>query len=324
VGLANFLGLLPKRPVLLVLNYHRIGNPNDCPYDSGVFSATVDELDQQVRFLKRQFTVVSLDEAIEILDNPGFRHPAVLLTFDDGYRDSYQAAFPVLSAHRTQAAFFLPTSFIGTNRVALWDAVAFIVKHTRKKTVRLASAPLREFDLASEGPEEVAAQLLQFYKRTPGADAERFLSMLEEACDFPRPDNGERLFMNWEEAASMLRGGMAIGSHTHTHPVLSQLEEGDLALELKLSKITLEERLGVKTDALAYPFGLPETLSPAVFRAAEQAGYRAAFSFNGGVNRPGSINRFNILRSAVCPEDASVFSVNTILAAVRPAAPTTA
>jgi peptidoglycan/xylan/chitin deacetylase (PgdA/CDA1 family) len=312
------LGLLPARPVLLVLSYHRIGNASETPYDPGVFSATADGLNDQVGFLKRWFHLATLDEALEIIEGRALRHTVVLLTFDDGYRDSYELAYPILSAHRAQGVFFLPTAFIGTNHVPLWDSAAYIVKRSRRRRFRIPKAPLREFDLDADGASRVIQQALAVYKTGPQDDAAGFLEMLEEACDARRPDGPERVFLNWEEAAALLRGGMAIGSHTHTHSVLAQMSAEELACDLALSRRTIEERLGAAPSALAYSFGLREATSPAVFRAAEQAQFRAAFSFYEftGCNLPGSIERFNVRRRPVSPEEASIFRLRTALAAL--------
>src|SRR5690242_11238392 len=90
-GLTRLLGSLPTKPGLLALNYHRIGASEECPFDSGVFSATAEEFDEHIRFLKRRFNVVRLDEAIEIVRQAKKpRGTDILLTFDDGYLDNYE------------------------------------------------------------------------------------------------------------------------------------------------------------------------------------------------------------------------------------------
>ena len=309
--------MLPKKPVLLVLNYHRIGDPALTEYDAGVFSATAEDLDAQVRFLKRRFRVVGLDETLEMIERRAFRRAAVLLTFDDGYRDNYDLACPILASHGVQGVFFLPTAFIGTHRAAPWDAIAFIVRHARRRRFRLSAAPLREFDIGTGGVANVIGQVLDFYKTGAETGPEEFIPMLEEACDASRPDGSERLFMNWEEAAEMLQAGMAVESHTHSHPVLSQVDATMVLRELTESKQVLEERLNTRVRAIAYPFGLESSISPAVFRAAGQAGYLAGFSFYGGMNLPGAIEPFNIRREAVSAEEASTFQMRTSIAAVR-------
>jgi len=85
----------------------------------------------------------------------------------------------------------------------------------------------------------------------------------------------------------MIAGGMAIGSHTHSHPVLSQLDPQWQFEELSKSRAILKEKLGIEADALAYPVGGRNSFTDATQRAAQEAGYRVAFSFHGGVNLPG-------------------------------------
>lgn len=137
--------LLPAKDSLLVLNHHRIGNSADDDFDPGVFSATPEELDQQIALLKRRFTLVTLEEAIQFANSNG--KPAsgrcrVLFTFDDGYLDNYTNAFPVLQSHGVQGVFFLCTSLVGSNYVPWWDRIAYITKTSK----------LPRFELRYPGP----------------------------------------------------------------------------------------------------------------------------------------------------------------------------
>jgi len=313
-GLTRLLSLLPQKPILMVLNYHRIGNPADTLYDHSVFSATADEFDAQLRFLKKLVHVATLEEAIEMAERPRTPgRPSVLLTFDDGYLDNYQLAFPVLSNNSLQATFFLPTSFIGTNRFPWWDTVAYIVKTGKRQSFSWGDPPVR-FDIATEGIFNALDRIYSIYKRTSEGDGPRLIRELEEACQSARPDQSERCFMNWDEAAEMLRGGMAIGSHTHNHAMLGKLPPEEQLCELVTSRRVLESRLGASIQTIAYPNGSPETFNPATYEAAREAGYRLAFSFYGGFNRLDNIERFNVRRLPVGPE--SVFSLFQLQATV--------
>lgn len=298
-GFTRLLGALPRKPLLIVLNYHRIGEPAETSYDAEVYSALPRELDAQVSFWKRRFHVATLEEAIDMVDKPNrHRGTSVLLTFDDGYIDNFESAFPILAGHGVQGVFFLPTAFIGTNRLSWWDQIAYMVKHSRRNRIRLATPPC-EFDLAADGMNAVIANLLDLYRTTSESGSEAFLAQVEEACDSPRPDGSQRTFMNWEEAAAMARGGMAIGSHTHSHEILSRLPEDEQFRELATSRAILEKRLGSPVHSLSYPIGLRACFSAATQRSAERAGYRIAFSFYGGFNAPGAIQRFDVLRQGV-------------------------
>jgi len=153
LGVTGLLSALPTKPILLVLNYHRIGNREETPLDSEVFSATAEEFDEHIRFLKRRLHVATLDEAIEIVEKRKRPSGAVaLLTFDDGYLDNYEAAFPVLAAHGAQGVFFLPTAYVGTNRLSWWDTIAYLVKHSRQRKIRLGIPHFRNSTWPRWGP----------------------------------------------------------------------------------------------------------------------------------------------------------------------------
>jgi peptidoglycan/xylan/chitin deacetylase (PgdA/CDA1 family) len=315
-GLTSLLGLLPAKRGLLVLNYHRVGDREDCPYDPGVFSATAAGLDDQVRFLKRHFHLATLGEAMEMVEAAqGPRGTVVLLTFDDGYLDNYNTAFPILSAHGVQAVFFLPTSFVGTNRITWWDAIAAVIKRGRNRWFELSYPSRQQFDIDRDGIDRVIERVLWMYKSAAMEDAERFLAMLEEACGAARPGDSERCFVNWDEAAAMLRGGMAIGSHAHSHEILAKLSPERQMEELVTSKRIIEERLGTPAQALSYPVGHAESFSAVTRAAAASAGYRVAFSFYGGYNRFGATDRFDVHRYSIWTAGAR-FRLQTTLAAV--------
>jgi peptidoglycan/xylan/chitin deacetylase (PgdA/CDA1 family) len=86
--------------------------------------------------------------------------------------------------------------------------------------------------------------------------------------------------MSWDEIEEMSKAGMEIGSHTMTHPYLTQLDPDLLAWELKNSKAVLEEHVAGPVDVLAYPFGLYDENTMVETRA---AGYRAALSIEDGL-----------------------------------------
>src|SRR5882757_5686648 len=138
-GITKVLESLPQRLVLMILNYHRVGNAADTPFDSRTFSATPEELDSQLAYLKRRFHMATLEEALGIVNGnrEAPRRTSVLITFDDGYLDNYTLAFPMLRKHGVQGVFFLPTAFVGSGKLPWWDAIAYMIKKSRQKSIRL-------------------------------------------------------------------------------------------------------------------------------------------------------------------------------------------
>jgi hypothetical protein len=108
-GISFLLSQLPARDSLLVLNYHRIGDSDDDLFDPGVFSATADQFNDQISYLKSHDLLVTLDEALAFIEGTRKEknRSRVLITFDDGYLDNYKTAYPILRSNGVQAFSFL-------------------------------------------------------------------------------------------------------------------------------------------------------------------------------------------------------------------------
>lgn len=318
VGLTRLAEAAANRPHLLVLNYHRIGEAFDTPYDPGNFSCTCEDFDWQLQYSKSHYDILTLPEALRVVSGHTIlARPSMLFTFDDGYIDNYQNAFPLLKRHGVPASFFLPTAFIGSSILPWWDEIAFILKNSPKQEITLTYPQQASFNLSAATLRHTISAILELYKRPSMRDAERFLVEMEAACGCLRPQSPqplqERSFINWDEAREMQASGMSFGSHTHSHRILGKLPLDQQIEELRLSRQIIERELGTTIDTLAYPVGHRGSFSPETITAATQTGYRYAFSFYSGVNRIGSMNPLNILRTGVHSEPKPRFRLRTAL-----------
>ena len=311
-GTSWLLSRFPATPSLLVLAYHRIGNPDEDLFDPGLFSATADEFNEQIAFLKRKMSVVTLDEVLELVDGTAkdqSRRARVLITFDDGYLDNYQTVFPILRSHGAQGVFFLATSMVGTAHVPWWDQIAFLLKTARLRTFTLEYPARLKVDLDEDGLDQSLRSVLRLFKRPDNSDHTRFLSDLAEQTRGDDPASASRRFLDWDEAREMIAGGMAIGSHTHSQQLLSQLDGGQQREELSKSRSILEGQLGTTVDVIAYPVGATDSFTDETKRIAQDLGYRAGLSHHGGTNLPGKIDRFDIKRHSIGSQSWNRFKV---------------
>ena len=92
---------------------------------------------------------------------------------------------------------------------------------------------------------------------------------------------------------------MGIGSHTHRHDILSRMPGQEQREELEVSRRVLEERIGKPVRTLAYPVGTPTSFTPGTSTLLAEVGYKAAFSYYGGLNTRVGFDPFNIRRIAV-------------------------
>lgn len=293
-----WLATHPRWNGVVVLTYHRIGDPAGSPLDRNVFSATADEFDAQISFLKQESDIVRPGDIPELIRRPG-RH--VMITFDDGYRDNFDLAFPVLSAHGVPATFFLCTGFLDGQVMAWWDEIAWLVRSSPLREIRLLpwlETPIRV------GPLETDAAIqtvLARYKSLPTLAAQEMLAALRDRCGSPALDAGitDTVWMTWAMAREMAAAGMEIGGHTVTHPLLGRLDAAAQQAEIAGGQHRIAEELGRPATAFAYPVGSADAFDETTKSAVADAGFRLAFSFHGGYARAAAWDPFDIPRTYI-------------------------
>jgi peptidoglycan/xylan/chitin deacetylase (PgdA/CDA1 family) len=276
-GTLQLLDLAARRPGLLVLGYHRIGQLDQNPFYDSVFSATPEAFREQVTLLREHFRMLSLDDVIAAAPDFAFREPSALITFDDGYRDNLNLALPVLVELGVPAAFFLPTDFLDHPHLFWWDKLAYLLKRN----------PI----------EPLANQVAACLASHPDAIADHIDRIAECAgITVPEADLARSLLIDWDGARALVAAGMDVGSHGRSHRNLGRLDEPSQRDELARSRATLESNLGRDVAAIAYPYGTADAFSDLTCKIASEVGYRVGFSFGGGINRPGATPTYAIAR----------------------------
>jgi peptidoglycan/xylan/chitin deacetylase (PgdA/CDA1 family) len=263
----------------VVLCYHRVGDPTGSPYDRAAWDATPEEFDEQLAFLAENFEVVGPDAEL--------RRGRVLITFDDGYRDNHDVAWPLLRRHGLTATFFVTTGFIDDGRPAWWDQIAWSVR-SRGGT-----------------DEEIRAQL-ERYKQLPGDETAAFLAELATA---PMPQD---VWMTWDHVRALRDGGMTIGGHSVTHPVLSRLTPREQQAEIEHCGERLRQELGQPMRWFSYPVGLRDAFDEHTRAALRAAGVERAFSLYGA----GRGDDYDVHRCSVARVGRERFRAMTTLPAI--------
>lgn len=298
-GAGRLLARTPAWRGLLVLNYHRIGVPGETCFDPGLFSASEEQFADQVRFLIRNFDVVRVGDLPRVL--AGEQGRFAMITFDDGYLDNYEVAFPILRAYGATALFFLATGFLDEGGIAWWDEINWMVRcSTRRQLVleRWFEAPL---NLEQNARTATIGRLLSRYKSLPGQQTRRFLDDLAGACGAGRcpPSAATNLWMTWDHVREMHAHGMQFGGHTVSHPVLSRVSADEELFEVVECKLRIEAELGGPVTAFSYPVGQPDSYDVRTKSCLDDAGYEYAFSYHGGYNRAPVEDPFELARVAV-------------------------
>lgn len=296
-GLLRAFELLPSRPGIVTFSYHRIGNRDECQYNKDLISATAEQFDYQLEYIKRHIPTLLPHELGELLANKKrLTRLHAIITFDDGYLDNYTYALPLLQQHGLRAAFFLITSFVGASCLPWWDEIAYLVRRTNRTSLSIDCGPMKQINVGPDRGQTIH-NLVATFKSEENRDPAHFMEKLRSEAEVPPPDL-TRQFIDWKEAKEMAAAGMEIGAHTHTHPLLSRLSPLQQRTELQESKALIEQELGVPVTSLAYPNGSPRDFTDETRQIAREVGFTTAFSFYGGVNLPEIREPYNILRKA--------------------------
>jgi peptidoglycan/xylan/chitin deacetylase (PgdA/CDA1 family) len=248
-----------------ILAYHRVLPDDDAAAASvepGMY-VTPETFRVHLTCLRREFRVLPLRELVTRL-RAGKRVPerSCAISFDDGWRDNHEHAWPALREAGLPATIFLVTDRVGTAGDFWPDEVA-------RRIASLVPERLAALDLGDAAPHAVIEAL----KRLPEPERERRLDALRAATpDLVQP---ERPLLDWNEVQAMTGDGIDFESHAASHAILTGLSPERVQYELTRSRATLHER-GLGAGALlAYPNG---SFDADVMESARRAGYVAAFT----------------------------------------------
>lgn len=263
----------------LVLVYHSIvseqkGEPFRYHHTLGEFEAHLD-------WLGARCTPVTLaDFARWKRGELQPRRPPVLITFDDGYRNNATLAAPVLSRKGFPALFCIASEYIGSDRVLWPDEVFSRVLAWAGNSLEAPNQTVRAVPGPRAAREALALSIVEACKNCDDARRREFIAYL--ARETPRAaimlDSAVQEFMSWADVRALAAKGFDIGSHTVTHPILSQLSQADLRRELQESRACIEAQTGLPCNALAYPNGRSRDIAANVLAATADAGYELAFT----------------------------------------------
>lgn len=313
LGLINFKGPLDilRSRTLTVLCYHRVGQPDENEFHGfrPNFSASIEQFRLQMKLLRKLFSPVSLQDVLDWRET-GRPLPrrAVLVTFDDGYRDNGDVAWPIMRSLGIPGVIFVTTDYMGTGIAFLWDIAAYCFEATRLKRVVL---PLLGEVHLSTAMERYAATSawVDASKRLPAQNRALLIEALTASLEIsPSPEAFAGLYLDWPTIRSLEKEGLEFGGHTHTHPILTRLSLPEAQGEIATSQRILTTELGHPARAFAYPNGSAADFSREHEDAVRKAGFSIGFSLEPGPTileevqkRPAAVRRLYVGKRDIIP-----------------------
>jgi peptidoglycan/xylan/chitin deacetylase (PgdA/CDA1 family) len=309
-GLLALLIRLRLKGRAVVLMYHRVLDDaaRAASWSHPAIIVSRETFARQVRLLRRYFTVVEpRDFAAYVCEGRALPGPACVITFDDGWLDTYTEAWPILKAEGLPSVVFLPSQFIGSDRMFWREELGRLLfdAWTRARAdaafaTRAAEAlrPHGVDGLLREPPDRARAAIIEMTQRQrhqgtapapPILDAVRAL-----VAGGPAAASSDA-FMSWAQAREMEAGGVTFGAHSVSHRILTSLPDADVAREAAESRRRIAQELRGPIDTFSYPNG---NWNDAVAQAVAGAGFQVAYSTDPGPADPGdrrlAVRRINV------------------------------
>ncbi|MEM8839158.1 MAG: polysaccharide deacetylase family protein, partial [Pseudomonadota bacterium] len=235
-------------------------------------------------FRREDVDLVTLDEALLRMKSEPSGRPFLAVTFDDGYRDNFENAYPILKHFDVPFTVFPCTGFVDRTTPIWWLSLEAIL--CANKTLSLAKLGTGEQIQVGSSKEKWSAfnVVARFLRSLPHYEGlERFRAFAEDH-DHDALGLVDTVMADWP----MIRDAasdpiVSIGAHTITHPMLASLTPDEARSEMIGGADRIEEMIGRRPLHIAYPYGFQEAVGEREVALAQECGFEVAFTTRKGL-----------------------------------------
>lgn len=278
--------------MLSVSNYHYIRENFIANYPS-IFGVTPNGFQNQLKQLSNLGDFISINDLLDNYNDIVFsKDNFYLITFDDGLKEQFKYALPILDSLNIPAVFFANSINLFENKVSNVHKIHILRSNLSSETLL---NDLLDNKLSIEESDKVKAKSIYKYDEEKSAILKFFLnykmeSNLREAkinnlfnLHFNEKEINEQLYFDNEEICTLAKLGY-LGSHSHSHFALANLNDAQLEFELLKTKQYFEEITQKEIYSIAYPYGTKEAVDDRVANMARKVGYKIGFTTSSGIN----------------------------------------
>jgi peptidoglycan/xylan/chitin deacetylase (PgdA/CDA1 family) len=273
-----------------ILTLHHVRPPRPDRFQPNhLLEVTPRFLTRVVKSLRRSgVDLISLDEMHRRMIEDDFSRRFVCLTFDDGYRDTLQWAYPILKEAGVPFAVYVPTSFPDRFGELWWVVLEAVIARNNRIGLVIDGRDCK-FDCRTVAEKRALFDEIYWWLRTRPTEAE-LRGVVRNLAAFYHVDMAaacDELCMTWSELAQLASDPLVtIGAHTVNHPMLAKLSKETVRSEMDLSRSVIEAALALRPQHLSYPFGDRGSSATREFAIAAELGFKTAVTTRPGVLFP--------------------------------------
>ena len=271
----------------VILTLHRVRPPGENSFrPNQLLEVTPEFLVEVIELLQRSdLDLVDMDEAHRRLIEGDFRSRFACLTFDDGYRDTLEWAYPILKRYHVPFTLYVPTSFPDHFGELWWMALEAVIAENDWVGL-VMDGENRHVDCRTLADKKTAFDQLYGWLRARRTE-EELRDRVRELCARYNVDLGaicERSCMTWDQIRELAADPLVtIGAHTVNHVILTKVSEKTVRSEMAMSRRVIEASIGVQPKHFAYPVGDRTSAGAREFRIAAELGFETAVTTRQGM-----------------------------------------
>jgi peptidoglycan/xylan/chitin deacetylase (PgdA/CDA1 family) len=231
--------------------------------------------------------VISLDEAVQRLKEGDERRFACF-TFDDGYRDNLEYAYPIFKKRGMPLTLYVPTDYPDGKGELWWLALEEIVARADDQIELCRHGEIWRLPTATTADKERAFEQIYWWLRSlDEASQRRVVRALADKYGVDMRAECRKEVMTWDEIRAMAADPLVtIGAHTKGHYAIAKLADGKALEEMEGSADRIAEEVGTRPVHFAFPYGDPGSAGPRDFALAQEAGFETAVTTRKGMLFP--------------------------------------
>jgi peptidoglycan/xylan/chitin deacetylase (PgdA/CDA1 family) len=281
----QLLHKLAYQDQLTIIMYHGI-TKDPLMVDDWCF-ITEEYFRTQIEYLMKYFEIVSLSEGVSRMERGAIKQPTAVITFDDGYQNNFDVAFPILREERIPATIFLTTGLINTDDTVWYGRINLALSKTQRTHIEWNG--LRLDLLRSDLKAKASAAIQEGLKKLEYSQLmARLRGIVLELGDDPDAsiEMGSPFRMLDQKAIGEMAacGIIEFGAHTHHHSILSHLSDRELENEVRQSTDAVYELTGQPCKYFAYPNGRVDDYNSETIQNLKTYGVQIAVTTMSGPN----------------------------------------
>ena len=241
-----------------------------------------------IKFLKSHGTSLSMSEAVYILDNK-LETPknAFVITFDDGFKNNYEIACPILDYYKINSIFYVTSSFIEENTNSWIDDIEIDLINTTTENVNLLN---KSFKIISNKEKKYFLEFIRHEVKIK--NNKKIIDLVKnvlskKSYDNNNTDDYDEYYrkMDWDDVISLSQNSLfEVGGHTHTHCILGHTSKENIEFEIKKNQFLLKKFMSREPKHFSYPEGKSYSFNNLVIDTLKKYKYKSSVTTLENIN----------------------------------------